>query len=238
MELKRNFTNCFFVILWMGTFIISSCEAYKFNVGGKNGLWVVKPSENYNHWAERMRFQVNDTLYFKYKKGSDSVLVVTKDNYFSCNNKKPVQSLTDGESVFCFDHSGPYFFISGNADNCNKGQKLIVVVMAVRNKSQHHEAPPSPCPVSCTPPASSPQPSASSPPTSPASPRSSVPPPVESPRSSPSPMQPPEPSDIPSDFGAPAPAPTSSGSSGLGCNIGLVLGFSVGVTLVLGSFIG
>lgn len=62
MELKRNFTNCFFVILWMGTFIISSCEAYKFNVGGKNGLWVVKPSENYNHWAERMRFQVNDTL--------------------------------------------------------------------------------------------------------------------------------------------------------------------------------
>lgn len=46
----------------MGTFIISSCEAYKFNVGGKNGLWVVKPSENYNHWAERMRFQVNDTL--------------------------------------------------------------------------------------------------------------------------------------------------------------------------------
>ena len=162
------------------------------------------------------------------------MLVVTKDNYFSCNNKKPVQSLTDGESVFSFDHSGPYFFISGNADNCNKGQKLIVVVMAVRNKSQHHEAPPSPCPVSCTPPASSPQPSASSPPTSPASPRSSVPPPVESP----SPMQPPEPSDIPSDFGAPAPAPTSSGSSGLGCNIGLVLGFTVGVTLVLGSFIG
>lgn len=164
------------------------------------------------------------------------MLVVTKDNYFSCNNKKPVQSLTDGESVFSFDHSGPYFFISGNADNCNKGQKLIVVVMAVRNKSQHHEA--SPCPVSCTPPASSPQPSASSPPTSPASPRSSVTPPVESPRSSPSPMQPPEPSDIPSDFGAPAPAPTSSGSSGLGCNIGLVLGFTVGVTLVLGSFIG
>lgn len=166
------------------------------------------------------------------------MLVVTKDDYFSCNNKKPVQSLTDGESVFSFDHSGPYFFISGNADNCNKGQKLIVVVMAVRNKSQHHEAPPSPCPVSCTPPASSPQPSASSPPTSPASPRSSVPPPVESPRSSPSPMQPPEPSDIPSDFGAPAPALTSSGSSGLGCNSGLVLGFCVGVTLVLGSFIG
>ncbi|KAK8537821.1 hypothetical protein V6N13_096376 [Hibiscus sabdariffa] len=29
--------------------------------GGRDG-WVVNPSENYNHWVERMRFQVNDTL--------------------------------------------------------------------------------------------------------------------------------------------------------------------------------
>lgn len=157
------------------------------------------------------------------------MLVVTKDDYFSCNNKKPIQSLTDGESVFIFNLSGPYFFISGNADNCNKGQRLIVVVMAVRNKTQHHEAPPSHSPVSSPLPASSPQPTASSPP-------SSVPSPVESPKSSPSPMQPPEPSDTPSDFGAPVPVPTNSGSSGLGCNIGSVLGFSVGVSLVLGSF--
>ncbi|THG23949.1 hypothetical protein TEA_015958 [Camellia sinensis var. sinensis] len=29
-------------------------EAYQFNVGGKEG-WVLNPSENYNHWAGRMR---------------------------------------------------------------------------------------------------------------------------------------------------------------------------------------
>ncbi|KAE8716443.1 Early nodulin-like protein 1 [Hibiscus syriacus] len=70
----------------------------------------------------------------KYKKGSDSVLLVTKEDYFSCNTKSPVQSLTEGDSIFTFDRSGPFFFITGNADNCNKGQKLSVVVMAVRHK--------------------------------------------------------------------------------------------------------
>ena len=41
--------------------ILSGSQAYTFYVGGKDG-WVLYPSENYNHWAERMRFQVSDTL--------------------------------------------------------------------------------------------------------------------------------------------------------------------------------
>lgn len=45
------------VICFAGLFV----EAYEFKVGGKDG-WTLKPSENYNHWAERMRFQVGDTL--------------------------------------------------------------------------------------------------------------------------------------------------------------------------------
>ncbi|XP_059625380.1 early nodulin-like protein 18 [Cornus florida] len=47
--------------------------------------------------------------------------------------------MDDGDSVFKFDRSGPFFFISGNKENCQKGQKLIVVVLAVRN---HHKSPP------------------------------------------------------------------------------------------------
>ncbi|KAH0721459.1 hypothetical protein KY284_006489 [Solanum tuberosum] len=56
--------------------LINSCYAYQFYVGGKAG-WVPNPSENYNSWAERMRFQINDTLVFKYMKGSNSVLVTS-----------------------------------------------------------------------------------------------------------------------------------------------------------------
>lgn len=41
--------------------LINLCYGYQFYVGGRDG-WVPDPSENYIHWAERMRFQVNDTL--------------------------------------------------------------------------------------------------------------------------------------------------------------------------------
>ncbi|KAL5793754.1 hypothetical protein ACOSP7_002348 [Xanthoceras sorbifolium] len=213
MESKWFLISCFFLVLMR---IVNSSNGYKFFVGGKDG-WVVKPCDNYNHWAERMRFQVNDTLYFKYKKGSDSVLVVTKDDYDSCNTKSPIQSLADGDSIFKFDHSGPYFFISGNADNCKKNQKLIVVVMAVRNKTHHHQTPPSPLP-------------------SPPSPDTPSSPPAESPKSV---AETPEaPVDPHADGDVPTPAPSNSGSMGLGCSVGSVLGYSIGVNVLFGSFLG
>ncbi|KAE9590618.1 putative cupredoxin [Lupinus albus] len=111
--------------------LISSSQAYKFYVGGKYG-WVLNHSEDYNPWAERNRFQVGDSLFFKYEKGSNSVLVVNKDDYEKCYKKKPLKKFEDGNTEFQIDRSGPYFFISGKDDNCEKGQKLIVVVLALR----------------------------------------------------------------------------------------------------------
>ncbi|XP_062028535.1 early nodulin-like protein 4 [Rosa rugosa] len=140
--------RCMSVLVVIFMALVSYSQAHKFFVGGKDG-WIVNPSENFNHWAGRHRFQVNDTLFFKYKKGSNSILVVTKEDYYSCNNNNPIESLTDGDSVFRFERSGPFFFISGNADDCQNGQKLIVVVLALRHKSDHGDAPlvPSPSPV-------------------------------------------------------------------------------------------
>ncbi|TXG55127.1 hypothetical protein EZV62_020383 [Acer yangbiense] len=205
MESKLRFLSCLFLVVVLMS-IVDSSNGYKFYVGGKDG-WVVKPSEKYNHWAERMRFQVNDTLYFRYNKGSDSVLVVSNADYDSCNNKNPIQSLANGDSIFKFDHSGPFFFISGHDHNCEKGQKLIVVVMAVRNKTHHQQAPPSPSPS-----------------------------PAESPKSG---TDHPETPVYPPEFGfvdvpAPAPSPSSSGPMGSGWSVVSVLGVSV----VLGIFVG
>ncbi|XP_068338055.1 early nodulin-like protein 3 [Pyrus communis] len=111
---------------------LSSIEGHKFYVGGKDG-WVVNPSQSYSLWAERNRFNINDTLHFKYKKGSDSVLVVNKDDYFSCNTQNPIQKLDGGDSDFTLDRSGPFYFISGQNGNCQKGQKLLVIVLAPRH---------------------------------------------------------------------------------------------------------
>ncbi|KAL6999533.1 hypothetical protein U1Q18_000693 [Sarracenia purpurea var. burkii] len=132
---------CLLLVLFAG--LIGCLHANQFNVGGNEG-WASNPSPDYNHWAAIRRFQVNDTLLFKYKKGSDSVLVVTKEDYEKCETEKSIKKLEDGDSVFKFDRSGPFFFISGNKTNCEKGQKLTVVVLAVRNKP--HTAPPSPSP--------------------------------------------------------------------------------------------
>lgn len=58
MELHR-----YICLIFLVSFLsfVSSSKAYKFDVGGKDG-WVLKPSEDYNHWAGRNRFNVNDTL--------------------------------------------------------------------------------------------------------------------------------------------------------------------------------
>ncbi|XP_054817138.1 early nodulin-like protein 2 [Prosopis cineraria] len=141
-----------FMFIWLR--FSAPSEAHEFRVGGKDG-WVTKPSEDYNHWAQRIRFQVNDTLYFKYKKGSDSVFVVKEEDYDSCNTKSPLQKMEDGQSSFILNRSGPFYFISGKSEHCLRGQKLIVVVMAVRHKPH---SPPTPAPA--TPPTVAPSPEA------------------------------------------------------------------------------
>jgi hypothetical protein len=42
--------------------MVSSSEAYVFYAGGRDDGWVLGPTESYNHWAGRNRFQVNDTI--------------------------------------------------------------------------------------------------------------------------------------------------------------------------------
>lgn len=134
-------------------------EATTFTVGGSKG-WCV-PSDNspaFNQWAERMRFQIGDSILFVYPSASDSVLQVTKADYDSCTTSSPIAKFTDGHTEFKFSKSGPYYFISSNKDSCNKNEKLHVVVMADRSSKS---SPPSPPPSSSPAAAASPAPSSS-----------------------------------------------------------------------------
>lgn len=72
--------------------------------------------------------------------------MVNKDDYDNCNTANPIQRLDDGNSVYKFDRSGPVFFISGNKSSCAGGQKLVIVVLAVRSR------PSLPAPAPATPP--------------------------------------------------------------------------------------
>ncbi|XP_077224704.1 uncharacterized protein LOC143858006 isoform X2 [Tasmannia lanceolata] len=71
------------MIILMG---LMTTEAYNFYVWGGGG-WALNPSENFNHWAERNRFQVNDSLVFKNKKGSRRLC-------FDCEERRLVRRAT------------------------------------------------------------------------------------------------------------------------------------------------
>ncbi|KAK3159806.1 hypothetical protein QOZ80_1BG0051310 [Eleusine coracana subsp. coracana] len=181
----------------------SSSAAREFVVGGRDG-WTPNPGEPHNHWAERNRFQVNDTLVFRYNKDVDGVLRVTQSHYDACDTSSPVLRLDGGggESRFVFPDSGSYFFISADAGRCKAGERLIVVVLAVRS-------PPLPPPTSSAPP---PKPASSSAPPPPQTPKPAPPPSAPKPASSSPPPPPPVPSAAPQAL--PPPPPPSSPSAG------------------------
>ncbi|PIA25590.1 hypothetical protein AQUCO_11000009v1 [Aquilegia coerulea] len=113
-----------FAVLFMVS--TSFASAHQFQLG-----WT-KPStgndtESYDDWAERNRFHVGDTVYFKYE--NDSVLVVDRDDYRNCNVTNPIAQLNDGNSVFRFNRYGFFYFISGKPGHCKSGQRVIIRVM-------------------------------------------------------------------------------------------------------------
>ena len=87
---------------------------------------------------------------FKYIKGNDSVLVVKKEDYDSCNTNNPKQKSDSGDSKIKLSDSGFYYFISGNVDNCKHNEKMIIQVMAVHPNVT--AVPPSQPPASASPP--------------------------------------------------------------------------------------
>ncbi|OMP04466.1 Plastocyanin-like protein [Corchorus olitorius] len=146
-----------------------SAREFTVNWGLHNGGY----AENYNQWAERNRFQIGDSLVFVYTPNDESVLHVTAEAYKNCTVEAPLAEYKDGHTVVSLSKSGPYYFISGKKENCEKNEKLVVVVLADRsNRSStknETSSPPSPSPINPpSPPPSditpSPAPSAESPP--------------------------------------------------------------------------
>ncbi|CAN8326649.1 unnamed protein product [Cochlearia groenlandica] len=104
-------------------------------VGGSFGSWKVPDSPNnntLNHWAGNNRFKVGDFLVWKYDMKVDSVLQVTKEDYECCNTSNPLNKYGGGYTKVELDKSGPYFFISGASGNCDKGEKITLVVLSER----------------------------------------------------------------------------------------------------------
>ncbi|ONK61081.1 uncharacterized protein A4U43_C08F26060 [Asparagus officinalis] len=113
---------------------MAMAAAAQYRVGGSAG-WTIPADPNtmsYNRWVERSRFQIGDSLLFVYPPDKDSVLQVTQDAYNTCNTSSFIHQFDDGNTVFTFHRSGPYYFISGKEANCRRNESMVVVVDADR----------------------------------------------------------------------------------------------------------
>ena len=54
---------------------------------------------------------------------------VGEEDYKDCNATHPTFFSNIGNTEFKFQHSGTFYFISGAAGHCEKGQKMVVRVM-------------------------------------------------------------------------------------------------------------
>ncbi|CBI15400.3 hypothetical protein AAG906_014109 [Vitis piasezkii] len=102
----------------------------EFLVGDDDG-WALPSSKSgeqmYNEWASHNRFKVGDTVHFKYEK--DSVMVVTEAEYNKCHSAHPILFSNNGDTIFSLDRPGLFYFISGVAGHCERGQKMIIKVL-------------------------------------------------------------------------------------------------------------
>ncbi|XP_058785944.1 early nodulin-like protein 14 [Vicia villosa] len=131
-------------------FLFGLSAATDLLVGGKENAWKVPSSEadSLNKWAGKSRFNVGDHLVWKYDGGKDSVLQVNKEDYANCNSSNPIQQYNDGNTKVKLDRPGPFYFISGAKGHCEKGQKLVVVVITPRTRYGPVSPAPSPAPSS------------------------------------------------------------------------------------------
>ncbi|KAL7122307.1 hypothetical protein ACP275_01G037700 [Erythranthe tilingii] len=151
------------VVLLIVLFSVGFSEARDYLVGGKADAWKIptSDSDSLNHWAQNSRFLIGDSLVWQYDAASDSVLQVTKRDYVTCNTSSPIETYTGGQTKVKLEQYGPHYFISGAQGHCEKGQKLIVVVISERHH-RHIEVSPAPSPAEFEGPAAAPAPAPAS----------------------------------------------------------------------------
>ncbi|KAJ9568341.1 hypothetical protein OSB04_004307 [Centaurea solstitialis] len=109
--------------------VATTATAKEFQVGGAVGWRIPATNETelYNVWASRRRFYIGDSLRFHYK--DDSVVMVEKWGFYHCDASNSTSFSDDGNTLINLDKAGTLYFISGNSDRCNKGQRMIVKVI-------------------------------------------------------------------------------------------------------------
>ncbi|RVW96213.1 hypothetical protein VitviT2T_016878 [Vitis vinifera] len=129
------FLPCFALI----SLLFACSDAADYVVGGTEDAWKIPSSPGFplTDWAKKQRFQIGDSLIFKYDGKVHSVLELTEGDYQNCTTSKPIKKFTDGNTKYELDRSGRFHFTGGTEEHCFNGQKLFVDVEPAAHYSEN-----------------------------------------------------------------------------------------------------
>ncbi|XP_058103587.1 mavicyanin-like [Magnolia sinica] len=117
-----------FLLSAVGCVLIGSAIATEHQVGDKAG-WTLPPNPSfYEEWAKTKKFVVGDVLVFEYKTSVHNVLEVTKDDFDSCTQFKPIAMYYKSPTKITLKEPGQHFFYCGVGIHCEGAQKLVINV--------------------------------------------------------------------------------------------------------------
>ncbi|TVU44667.1 hypothetical protein EJB05_04115, partial [Eragrostis curvula] len=133
-------------------FLPALAAATEHTVGDDKG-WTL--GFDYAAWAETKQFKVGDTIVFKYKEPTHTVVEVGGADFKACNKPADATVMGTGEDRVTLDAEGRRWFVCGVGKHCENGMKLKITVLAADAGAAPAMAPGSPS-TPPPPPASSP----------------------------------------------------------------------------------
>ncbi|OEL18024.1 Blue copper protein [Dichanthelium oligosanthes] len=107
----------------------SAAAATKYTVGDTSG-WTT--SGDYATWASGKKFNVGDSLEFKYTGGAHTVDEVSAADYAACSSSNAISTDSAGSTTVTLKTAGKHYFICGVAGHCSSGMKLVVDVATAK----------------------------------------------------------------------------------------------------------
>ncbi|KDP43860.1 hypothetical protein JCGZ_20870 [Jatropha curcas] len=101
--------------------------AWNLTVGAPNGGWNSKTQ--LQAWANSKFILVGDNLIFVYEPSEDNVLQVSKEDFYACESKNPIQAHNKSPTAINLPTLGLIYFISGKPGRCNQGVKVWINVL-------------------------------------------------------------------------------------------------------------
>ncbi|MCO5608895.1 hypothetical protein L7F22_063113 [Adiantum nelumboides] len=122
------------LIFMVAVFKLGLVSGAQYTVGDSVG-WGL--GHDLQSWSTQFKFHVGDELYFPYPAGQHSVLMVSEEDYKSCNIEKPISSDNGmGDMVIPLMSKETYYFICGVPGHCEQGLRLSIPVEHEDIKSQ------------------------------------------------------------------------------------------------------